>query len=101
MCTNLCSIISNLKIIKKKTVNCSWLFAEDEHVQSVLNFICQCMFYFHESGCGVGGASEEQCWRKVGICGVVDVWESIRMEVNRNSLLFWCVGKTMFRYIVK
>ena len=27
------------------------------------------------------------CWRKVGICGVVGMWESIPMEVSRGSLL--------------
>ena len=27
-------------------------------------------------------------WRKVSICGVVGVWESIRMEVSKGPLLF-------------
>ena len=27
------------------------------------------------------------CWRKVGIYGVMGVWESIRMEVTRDPLL--------------
>jgi hypothetical protein len=37
-------------------------------------------------------------WRKVGICDVVGVWESIRMEV-----LSYCSmqGNAMFQYRIK
>ena len=27
------------------------------------------------------------CWRRVGNCSVVGVWERIRMEMSRGSLL--------------
>lgn len=40
----------------------------------------------------VGKSVEESCWRKAGICGVVSVWESIRMEMSRGSLLFSYAG---------
>ena len=32
------------------------------------------------------------CW-KVGICGVVGVWKSTRMEVSRGSLMLLYAGK--------
>ena len=35
----------------------------------------------------VGSSVVGSCWRKVGNCNVVGVWESIRMEVSRGSLL--------------
>ena len=41
----------------------------------------------------VGRGVVGSCWRKVGICGVVGVWESIRMEVSRGSLLLYYARK--------
>ena len=35
----------------------------------------------------VGRSIEGICWRKVGICYVVGVWESIRMEMNRGFVV--------------
>ena len=48
----------------------------------------------------MGKSVARSCWRKVGICGVVGVWENFRIEVSR--ILFCCNmwGRAMFRYIV-
>ena len=38
-------------------------------------------------GCCRVGGELGSCGKKVGICGVVDVWKSIKMEVSRGPLL--------------
>ena len=35
----------------------------------------------------MGRSVEGSCWKEVGICGVVGVWEGIRMEVSRGNLM--------------
>lgn len=45
----------------------------------------------------VGRSVEGSCWRKVGMVGI---WESIRMEVSRGSLLFEYAGMNNVYYIL-
>ena len=35
----------------------------------------------------MGNSVVGSCWRDVGICSMVGVWESIKMEASRGSLL--------------
>ena len=35
----------------------------------------------------VGRSVVRSCWRKVGICDAVGMWQNIRMKVSRGYLL--------------